>query len=301
MTQATVPHRAGFQVRHLRWYICGLLFFATAVNYVDRQAISVLKPQLEEIFHWSESDYGWIVFAFQVSYALMQMVSGKVMDWLGTRLGYTLAMIWWSLAGMAHALARGAFSFGVARFALGAGEAGNFPAAIKGVAEWFPAKERALATGIFNAGTTLGTMAPPLIVWLTLKWGWQTAFLLTGSLGFVWLIFWLALYRLPARHPWIAADELAVIQSDGPAAQEEQEPSIPWRDVLRYRQVWALIISRFMTDPIWWFYIFWLPSYLKQGRGFSLQMIGYFSWIPFLVSGLVSMAGLSRLSGHCRW
>ena len=291
MTQTTPPHRAAFQVRHLRWYICALLFFATTINYIDRQTVSVLKPHLEEIFHWSESDYGWIVFAFQVAYAVMLMVSGKVMDWLGTRVGYSLATIWWSLAAMGHALARGAFSFGVARFFLGAGEAGNFPAAVKGVAEWFPAKERALATGIFNAGTALGTMSPPLIVWLTLTWGWQAAFLLTGGLGFIWLIFWLAFYRRPERHPWITRKELSVIQSDSPAVQGEQGSSISWRSMLKYRQVWGFIVGRFMTDPIWWFYVFWLPSYLKQGRGFSLQMIGYFAWIPFLVSGPGGIAG----------
>jgi ACS family hexuronate transporter-like MFS transporter len=278
-------------VPHLRWTICGLLFFATSINYVDRQVISILKPHLEEIFHWSESDYGWIVFAFQMSYALMQMVSGRVMDRLGTRVGYALAMVWWSLAGMAHVAARGVFSFGVARFFLGAGEGGNFPAAIKGVAEWFPARERALATGLFNAGSSLGTMSPPVIVWITLTWGWRAAFLFTGGLGFVWLIFWLLIYWVPAQHPWITQKELAVIESDRPAAQEEREPSIPWRVVVKYRQVWGLIIARFMTDPIWWFYVFWLPSYLKAGRGFSLQMIGYFAWIPFLVAGFGGVAG----------
>jgi ACS family hexuronate transporter-like MFS transporter len=214
------------------------------------------------------------------------------MDWLGTRVGYTLAMIWWSLAAMAHALARGAFSFGVARFFLGAGEAGKFPAAIKSVAEWFPAKERALATGFLNAGTNVGAVvAPPLVVWLTLKWGWQEAFLVTGSLGFIWLIFWLIFYRPPDKHPWITEGELRVIQSDNPPSQAKFEPSIPWKSILRYRQAWGFIIGKFMTDPIWWFYIFWLPSYLKQERGFSLQMIGYFAWIPFLAADVGSIAG----------
>ena len=290
--QTGPPPRPGFRLPYLRWYICALLFFATTINYIDRQTVSVLKPYLQDALHWSESDYGWIVFAFQVAYAVMLMVSGKVMDWLGTRVGYTLAMIWWSLAAMAHALARGAFSFGVARFFLGAGEAGNFPAAIKSVAEWFPAKERALATGILNAGTNVGAMvAPPLVVWLTLKWGWQEAFLVTGSLGFIWLIFWLIFYRPPDKHPWITEGELRVIQSDNPPSQAKFEPSIPWKSILRYRQAWGFIIGKFMTDPIWWFYVFWLPSYLKQERGFSLQMIGYFAWIPFLAADVGSIAG----------
>ena len=294
----TPPAQTGFQLSYLRWYICALLFFATTINYIDRQTVSVLKPHLQEVLHWSESDYGWIVFAFQVAYAVMLMVSGKVMDWLGTRVGYTLAMIWWSLAAMAHALARGAFSFGVARFFLGAGEAGNFPAAVKSVAEWFPAKERALATGLFNAGTNVGAVvAPPLVVWLTLKWGWQEAFLLTGSLGFIWLICWLIFYRPPDKHPWITEGELRVIQSDNPPSQAKFEPSIPWKSILRYRQAWGFIIGKFMTDPIWWFYVFWLPSYLKQERGFSLQMIGYFAWIPFLAADVGSIGG-GWLSGY---
>jgi ACS family hexuronate transporter-like MFS transporter len=282
----------GFRRPYLRWYICALLFFATTINYIDRQTVSVLKPHLQEILHWSESDYGWIVFAFQAAYALMLMVSGKAMDWLGTRLGYAAAMIWWSLAAMAHSLARGAFSFGVARFFLGAGEAGNFPAAVKSVAEWFPARERALATGIFNAGTNVGAVvAPPLVVWLTLEWGWQEAFLLTGSLGFVWLIFWWALYRTPTQHAWITEQELRVIRSDTSAIQDEHEPAIPWRSILQYRQAWGFILGKFMTDPIWWFYVFWLPSYLKQDRDFSLEMIGYFAWIPFLAADAGSIVG----------
>jgi ACS family hexuronate transporter-like MFS transporter len=280
------------KIRHLRWYICGLLFCATTINYIDRQTIAVLKPHLQVILNWSESDYGWIVFAFQMAYAIMMIVSGGFIDWMGTRVGYALAMVWWSAAAMAHALARGALSFGAARFFLGAGEAGNFPAAIKAVAEWFPKRERALATGIFNAGSNVGAvLAPPLVVWLTLKWSWREAFLVTGSLGFLWLFLWLALYRVPGKHPRITAEEFHYIHDDVVEEAAQDEAKIPWRKILSYRQAWGFILAKFMTDPIWWFYIYWLPSYLRQARGFSLKEIGYFAWIPFLAADIGSVAG----------
>jgi ACS family hexuronate transporter-like MFS transporter len=286
------------QIPHLRWWICALLFIACTINYIDRQTVAVLKPHLQESQHWSESDYGWIVFAFQMAYAIMMTVSGHAIDRLGTRLGYTLAMVWWSLAAMAHALARNALQFGIARFFLGAGEAGNFPAAIKTIAEWFPARERALATGLFNAGTNIGAVvAPPLVVWLTLTYGWQEAFLATGAMGFIWLGLWLLIYRRPARHPWLTARELAYIQSGEAAPTGADEVKIPWRKILSYREAWGFILGKFMTDPIWWFFIFWLPSYLKQARGFSLQEIGYFAWIPFLAADVGSVAG-GYLSGY---
>jgi ACS family hexuronate transporter-like MFS transporter len=282
----------------LRWWICALLFIACTINYIDRQTVAVLKPHLQESQHWSESDYGWIVFAFQLAYAIMMMVSGHAIDRLGTRLGYTLAMVWWSLAAMAHALAGNALQFGIARFFLGAGEAGNFPAAIKTIAEWFPARERALATGLFNAGTNIGAVvAPPLVVWLTLTYGWQEAFLATGAMGFIWLGLWLLIYRRPARHPWLTARELAHIQSGEEAPTGADEAKIPWRKILGYREAWGFILGKFMTDPIWWFFIFWLPSYLKQARGFTLQEIGYFAWIPFLAADVGSVAG-GYLSGY---
>ncbi len=281
-----------FQIPYLRWYICGILFFATTVNYIDRQTLSNLKTHLQEVLHWSESDYGWIVFAFQIAYAGMMLVSGHVIDRLGTRLGYAIAITWWSVAGMATSLARGALSFGVARFFLGAGEAGNFPAAIKAIAEWFPKRERALATGIFNAGTNVGAMvAPPLVVWLTLRWGWQAAFLFTGAMGFVWVILWLLVFRQPAQHPFITPEELRYIQTPEPGEAMESEPKIPFWDILNYRQAWGFVVAKFMTDPIWWFYIFWFPSYLVQVRGFSLQMIGSLAWIPYLVADVGSVVG----------
>jgi ACS family hexuronate transporter-like MFS transporter len=287
-----------FRLRYLRWYICGILFFATTVNYVDRVTLSNLKTHLQDVLHWSESDYGWIVFAFQVSYAGMMLISGPIIDRIGTRLGYAIAITWWSIAGMATALARGALSFGVARFFLGVGEAGNFPAAIKAIAEWFPKKERALATGLFNAGTNVGAMvAPPLVVWLTLRWGWQAAFLVTGGLGFVWVILWLVIYRLPAQHPYITEEEFRYIQTPEPGEATDAEPKIPYWKVLGYRQAWGFILAKFMTDPIWWFYVFWFPSYLAQVRGFSLKMIGSSAWIPYLVADVGSVVG-GWLSSH---
>jgi MFS transporter, ACS family, aldohexuronate transporter len=283
---------ARFTVRHLRWYICTLLLLASSINYVDRQTLSVLKPHLQLLLKWSESDYGWIVFGFTLAYAIMMTISGPLIDGLGTRLGFALSVAWWSLAAMAHALARGAFSFGAARFLLGAGEAGNFPASIKAVAEWFPPKERALATGIFNAGTNIGTVvAPPVVVALTLKWGWQSAFIFTGAVGFLWLILWLLSYRSPRQHGWLSGDELEIIERDESLPPGASAAKIPWRTILRYRQAWGFVAAKFLTDPIWWFYIYWLPSYLKQARGFTLQEIGYFAWIPFWTAGFGSVAG----------
>lgn len=272
---------SGFKLRHLRWYICGLLFFASTINYIDRQTISVLKPHLQSLMHWSESDYGWIVFAFQVAYAIMMVISGKVIDRLGTRVGFALAMVWWSLAAMAHAFCRNVFQFEAARFFLGAGEAANFPASIKSVAEWFPKRERALATGIFNSGTNIGAVVgTAMTAWLTLRWGWGTAFIFTGSLGFLWLAAWLLFYRAPGKHSWLSRAEVEYISEQEAGAAGENQPRIAWRNIFRYREAWGFILAKFMTDPVWWFYIFWLPSYLEQSRGFSLTQIGIFAGIP---------------------
>lgn len=281
-----------FTLPYLRWTICALLFVAATINYIDRQTVAVLKPHFQTALNWSDSDYGWIVFAFQLAYAIMMMVSGSVIDRLGTRLGLSLAMALWSLAATAHALARSAFSFGVARFFLGAGEAGNFPASIKAVAEWFPPQERALATGIFNAGTNVGAvLAPPLVVWLTLRWSWRVAFLFTGGLGFAWLILWVLIYRLPRQHPWAGEEEIRFIESGEPENEKAAQEKTPWNHILAHRETWGFIAVKFMSDPIWWFYVYWLPSYLKQGRGFSLLEIGYFAWIPFLAADVGSVAG----------
>jgi ACS family hexuronate transporter-like MFS transporter len=281
-----------FKIPHLRWYICGLLFFASTINYIDRQTISVLKPHLQSLMHWSESDYGWIVFAFVVAYAIMMVISGKVIDWLGTRTGFALAMVWWSLAAAAHAACRSVGQFELARFFLGAGEAANFPASIKSVAEWFPKRERALATGIFNSGTNIGAVVgTAMTVWLTLRWNWRAAFVFTGLLGFVWLVAWLLFYRTPGSHPRLSREELELISEHEVASEEESRPRIAWQEILHYRQAWGFIMAKLMTDPIWWFYIFWLPSYLEQGRGFSLKEIGFFAGIPPFAASVGSVAG----------
>src|SRR5262245_43639896 len=199
----------GMPIRHLRWYICGLLFLATTINYLDRQTISVLKPLLQQELGWTEAGYGWINFSFQMAYAIMLGVSGRILDAVGVRAGFIVAVVVWSIAAMAHALARGTFSFAVARFALGIGEAANFPASIKAVAEWFPKRERALATGIFNSGTNVGVMLSPLVVWLATSWHWQGAFLVTGGVGFLWLLLWSRFYQPPERHARLDPQEHA--------------------------------------------------------------------------------------------
>ncbi len=283
------PH---FTVPHLRWIICGLLFLGSMVNYIDRGAIAIVEPELQRLFHWTESDYGWIIFSFQLSYAIMMLISGGMIDRLGTRLGYGLAMAWWSLAAMAHALARGVLSFSMARLLLGTGEAGNFPASIKAVAEWFPKNERALATGLFNSGTNAGqVVAYPLVVWLLVKWGWKSAFLGTGALGLACVALWSAVYRIPALHPWIRPEELEYIGKERNADHTVSANRLRWSAILGRRQAWGFILAKFMTDPIWWFYIFWLPKYFVQARHLSVTWLGWFGMIPFLGAIPGSIAG----------
>jgi len=291
-TGADSSRDAGFKIPHLRWYICALLFLGTTVNYIDRGTIAILAPQLQKLFTWSESDYGWIVFAFQFSYAIMMFASGGIIDKLGTRVGYALSMAWWSLATVGHAMASGVASFIFARFMLGAGEAGNFPASIKAVAEWFPRKERALATGIFNSGTNIGAViAYPLVGWMLATWGWQAAFIGTGGMAMVCVIIWLVLYRSPRNHPRITSAELKIIEQ--PEAGEEEEGAIKtsWTEIFGYKQTWGFTLAKFMTDPIWWFYIFWLPKYLTQARGFSMATMELFGSIPFVAAIFGSIAG----------
>jgi len=252
-----------------RWVICGLLFFATTINYVDRQVLSILAKDLQTQIGWSESEYGYITAAFQGAYALGMLLVGRLMDWLGTRKGFAVAIIFWSAAGIATAFARTAFGFGIARFLLGLGEAGNFPASIKTVAEWFPKKERALATGIFNSGSNVGAIVAPLTVpFIAAYFGWQWAFIGTGALGFIWLIFWLALYHKPEEHPKIKSTELAYINSD-PA---DPPAHVPWLSLFPFRQTWAFAIGKAMTDPVWWFYLFWLPKLFQEK--FNLKITG---------------------------
>ncbi len=276
------------KIKHLRWYICALLFFAATINYLDRQVIGILKPTLQDEFGWTEIDYSNIVFWFQAAYAAGLLVVGRVMDRMGTRKGFSFAVIFWSIAAAGHALARSVFGFSVARFALGIGEAGNFPASIKTVAEWFPKKERALATGIFNAGTNVGVLvAAAMVPWITINYGWKWAFIITGLIGFLWLVAWLAIYRRPAEHPKITSEELAHIQSDPP----DPDVKIPWARLFPHRQTWAFAIGKFMTDPIWWVYLFWLPDLLKRNYGIDLKSVGLPLIIVYLIADIGSVGG----------
>jgi ACS family hexuronate transporter-like MFS transporter len=280
----TGPPKSGFLAGRLRWVICALLFFGVTKNYMDRQVLGVLKGTLQHDLGWNDIDYGNLVFAFQAAYALGMIFVGRLIDRLGTRIGYAVAMVFWSLASMGHALANSLAGFMIARCALGFGEAGVFPASIKCVAEWFPKKERALATGIFNAGTNIGAIITPLVVpWIVVHWGWRWAFIGTGSLGFAWLILWLLLYRKPREHPLCTDREREYIESDA----ESVDGKIKWAQLLPHKQTWAFAAGKFMTDPIWWFYLFWVPDYLQREHGLHLMQIG----LPILVIYVISDAG----------
>jgi MFS transporter, ACS family, hexuronate transporter len=271
-----------------RWIICALLFLATTINYLDRQVLGILAAPLQEQLGWSESDYGWITTAFTGAYAAGQLIVGGVMDVLGTRMGFSVAVVCWSLAAMGHALARSALGFGVARLALGLSEAGNFPAAIKTVAEWYPKSERALAAGIFNSGSNVGAIVAPLVVpWIATRYGWRWAFVVTGLTGFAWLAAWLAIYRRPEEHPRLSKEVLALIRSD----PIKSAVGIPWASLLRHRQTWAFAVGKFFTDPIWWFFLFWLPKFLDKTYGISLLEIGPPLVVVYLAADVGSIGG----------
>lgn len=256
-----------------RWVVCGLLFFATTINYIDRAVLGILAPVLQNSIGWNEIDYGYIVAAFTGAYAIGLLFVGRFIDKVGTKKGYSVSMIVWSVAAVAHAFAASAFGFGAARFALGLGESGNFPAAIKGTAEWFPKKERALATGLFNSGPNIGTIIALIIVpWITLTWSWREAFVFTGLLGFIVLTLWLIFYDVPERQKRVSKEEVAYIQSD-PA--EPPSEKVPWLSLLKYKQTWAFVIGKFLTDPIWWFYLYWLPKFLNDRYHLDLAQLGF--------------------------
>jgi MFS transporter, ACS family, hexuronate transporter len=270
------------KIGRYRWTICGLLFFATTINYLDRQVLSLLKDNLEVEFNWSDTDYANIVSVFQIVYAVSMLFAGRIIDWLGTKSGYAWSLIVWSIGAVIHAFAGGTGGFMFARAVLGFGEAGNFPAAIKTTAEWFPKKERSLATGIFNSGSNVGAILAPITVpWLALHWGWQGAFIVVGVIGFSWLIFWYWLYEHPAKQRRLGKPEFDYIHSDMddvPPASDARpvasdEPKIPWYvewgKLLEYRQTWAFAFGKFMTDGVWWFFLFWLPAYLKAQYGMT--------------------------------
>ena len=257
----------GLKLGSIRWRICALLFFANTINYMDRQVLSFLAPLLQTKIGWTEIQYGYIVVAFQAAYAIGLLFVGGIIDAIGVRLGYTLAIILWSLASISHAFARSAMSFGVSRFFLGLGESGNFPAAIKTVAEWFPKRERALATGIFNSGTSVGAILVPLTVpWVATHLGWQWAFVFTGCFSLIWVILWWTTYKSPEGHSKLTKFELAHIRSDA----ADVLTKVPWTRLVTYRQAWALLIGKGLTDPVWWFLLFWLPKYFASDYGLKI-------------------------------
>jgi ACS family hexuronate transporter-like MFS transporter len=272
-----------------RWTVCALLFFATTVNYIDRQVLGLLAPTLEKEIGWSEIEYGYIVVAFQAAYAIGLIFFGRLIDRYGTKIGYSISIVVWSIAAMAHALATSAFGFGAARFALGVGESGNFPAAIKAVAEWFPKKQRALATGIFNSGANIGAVVAPAVVpWITITYGWPAAFVATGALGFLWLIAWGLMYERPEVHKRVSKSELAYIQSDEP---EPPAAKVPWVTLMKYPQTWSFILGKFLTDPIWWFYLYWLPKFLNKTYGLTITDLGLPLIVIYMMTSIGSIGG----------
>jgi ACS family hexuronate transporter-like MFS transporter len=292
MTEATAsPTVTGAAVERAgryRWVIVALLFAATAINYIDRQMIGVLKPTLTAEFGWSESDFADIVFWFQVAYAIGYISFGRVVDKVGARLGYAIAIVIWTVSHMAHGLATGVTSFAMARFGLGIGESGNFPAGIRAVTDWFPQKERAFAIGLFNAGANVGAIITPLLVpLLVLMFDWRVAFYVTGVFGVIWLIAWWAIYRHPTEHTRVSAAELAWIQQD-PA--DPVEP-VAWTRLIGKRETWAYALGKFLIDPIWWFFLFWLPGYMFDRYQLDLKTFGLPLAAIYLISDFGSVAG----------
>jgi MFS transporter, ACS family, hexuronate transporter len=288
-SQSSLPAKRA-HVHGLRWWIIGLVCLATLINYIDRLSISILAPVICLDLHLTNLDYAGINTWFLFSYSVGQAFFGKIHDRFGTRLGYGLAMTLWSVAEAAHAVARSIFSLSVLRLGLGLGESGQWPAATKAAAEWFPVQERAVAMGIVNTGAALGPIvATPLIVWLQLRYGWQVTFLATGLLGFLWLVFWLIFYRSPGSHRLIRAEEREYILAGQQGNETTTAPG--WRELLRYRETWGILLARFLGDPVWWFYLIWLPLYLHTNRGFSMIDIGMFAWIPYLAAAAGSLSG----------
>jgi ACS family hexuronate transporter-like MFS transporter len=277
-----------------RWMICALLFFATTINYLDRNILGLLAPTLQKEIGWTPIQYGYITMSFQAAYAIGLALFGWFIDRYGTKIGYSISIIGWSLAAMGHALASTVFGFGVARSLLGLSESGNFPAAIKATAEWFPKKERALATGIFNSGANIGAVVAPAVVpWLTVTYGWQAAFVFTGAVGFVWLVFWIIFYERPEHAKKLKKEELNYILSD---PVEQVSEKVKWVDLLKYRQTWAFVIGKFMTDPVWWFYLYWLGLFLNNNFGLTLTGLALPLIVIYMMTSVGSI-GFGYLSG----
>ena len=286
------------KVRNLRWWIIGTCFLATSINYLDRQVLSVAAPTICKEFGFTNSDYSSIVTYFLVAYSVMQCISGKMIDTVGTRLGMTLSVAWWSIAAALHALGVGLWSFRIFRFLLGLGEAGAWPASTKVVSEWFPAAQRSLAVAIFDSGSSLGgILAPPLVTWITLHFGWRMAFLGTGLLGAFWLWLWLSIYQKPDHHPRITTQELDLILKGRSGRQDNGQSATPWSRLLGYAEVWGMILGRLLTDCVWWFYVYWLPKYLSDERGMTMGQIALLAWIPFFTVDVGNIAS-GWFSGH---
>lgn len=284
------------KIKNLRWLIAGLVFLNTVNNYVDRQTLSILAPKLTEELQIDDVGYGYIVQAFLVAYTGMHLIAGVVIDRWGVKIAYGAATAWWSIAAMLHAFANSALGLGIFRFLLGIGESFNFISAEKVAAEWYPPKERALLNGLANAAAVTGAIiTPPLVVWLMLRWSWRVVFIATGSLGFFWLVAWIAFYHLPERHPRITGQELQWIRgsqtSSETAKPSSTESRLRWFDLLKFPQTWGLILARIFSDPVWWFYLFWLPKYLTESRGLTMAEMSMIVWIPYLASDVGSIAG----------
>jgi MFS transporter, ACS family, hexuronate transporter len=276
------------RVGRFRWVICALLFAATLINYMDRQVLGLLKPELTKVFHWSEQDYGNIIVAFQAAYAFSQMVAGPIIEWVGMRFAFTGAIIFWSLAAMAHALARSVFGFGIARVALGLGEGMNFPACVRTVTEWFPQRERSVATGLFNSGSNLGAIVAPLLVWVLFEnFGWKMAFIILGLAGFVWLVFWLMLYQPLETSRRVNAEERAYIEGEKVAKIEQ----VPWQRLFAYREAWVLWFTGILVGPVWWFYLFWLPDIFSKQFGMNLKQFGPPLAVIYGIAAIGSIGG----------
>jgi MFS transporter, ACS family, aldohexuronate transporter len=301
-------------IKNLRWHIAGLVFLSTVINYIDRQTLSVLAPRLTKELGLSNIEYGWISQAFLIPYTLMFIVSGVLIDRYGVKLVYGVATVWWSLAAMLHAAASSAFGFGAFRFLLGAAESANFVGAQKVAAEWYPPKERGTLNGLVQAATVTGALiTPPAVVYLAQKYGWRAAFLFTGSLGLFWVIAWVWMYYFPARHPRISDEELRLIRggddasdaSDASRVSEERSgfDFVRWLGFFRFPQTWGLLVARVISDPVWWFYLFWMPKYLTEARGLTMAQMASVAWIPYLASDAGSILGgwySGRLIGRGR-
>lgn len=286
-----------------RWVVCALLFFATTINYIDRQILSLLKPLLDEQLGWTNEQFGWVNSMFQGAYAVSYLGFGLFIDRYGTRIGYAISIVAWSLAAAAHALVNSVSGFALARVALGAGEGGNFPAAIKSVTQWFPVRERAFATTLFNSGSNVGAMlAPAIVPPIALAFSWHAPFLLAALAGFVWLVFWLWLYSDPDRSKRVSAKELALIRS-GQAQEDESGPKLRWRDILMLRQTWGFLIPSMLTGPVWWFFLIWLPDYFKVTRGMDLKTMGPSLIIIYAIVTVLSIAGgwATKRLGQTGW